>query len=114
MDSDYAEHLSVATLATQAGLSERSLLRRFQAATGLTPAAYLQRLRVEKARGALERSADSTAEVAWAVGYRDASAFSRAFKGCTGLTPGAYRARFRVSAKRPVTAPLCEPVATRI
>lgn len=114
MDSDYAEHLSVATLATQAGLSERSLLRRFQAATGVTPAAYLQRLRVEKARGALERSADSTAEVAWAVGYRDASAFSRAFKGCTGLTPGAYRARFRVAAKPPVAPALCEAADARI
>ncbi|MDF1717804.1 MAG: helix-turn-helix domain-containing protein [Antarcticimicrobium sp.] len=114
IDTGYAEPLGVTALATHAGLSERSLLRRFQAATGLTPAAYLQRLRVEKARGALERSADSTAEVAWAVGYRDASAFSRAFKGCTGLTPGVYRARFRVGAKRPVTTALCEPATARI
>ncbi len=97
MDTGFAESLSVAALAAEAGLSERSFLRRFQAATGHGPAAYLQRLRVEKARGALERGPGSTAEIAWSVGYRDTAAFSRAFKSVIGLTPGAYRARFRVA-----------------
>jgi len=100
MDADYPEPLTVTDLASHAGLSERSFLRRFQRATGLSPAAYLQRLRVEKARGALERGGDSTAGIAWAVGYRDPSAFSRAFKAVTGLSPGAYRDRFRITATR--------------
>ncbi|MFT7595203.1 MAG: transcriptional regulator GlxA family with amidase domain [Paracoccaceae bacterium] len=87
-------------LATIAGLSPRTFLRRFKAATGYTPATYLQNLRIEKARGALERSADPTAKIAWDVGYQDASAFGRVFKSVTGLTPGAYRNRFRVSPAR--------------
>lgn len=100
MDTAFAEPLTVADLAEHAGLSERSFLRRFQRATGNSPAAYLQRLRVEKARGALERGPQSTAEIAWAVGYRDASAFARAFKSVTGLSPGAYRDRFRITTGR--------------
>ncbi|MDK3017379.1 GlxA family transcriptional regulator [Pseudodonghicola flavimaris] len=100
MDTGFADPLTVTALASHAGLSERSFLRRFQRATGLTPAAYLQRLRVEKARGALERGSDNTAEIGWAVGYRDSSAFARAFRSVTGLSPGAYRDRFRVTARQ--------------
>lgn len=100
MDTDFADPLPVAMLAAGAGMSERSFLRRFLRATGMSPAAYLQRLRVEKARGALERGGESTAGIAWAVGYRDVSAFSRAFKAVTGLSPGAYRDRFRIAAGR--------------
>lgn len=100
MDTDYPGPLTVADLASHAGLSERSFLRRFQRATGLSPASYLQRLRVEKARGALERGTEAAAEIAWAVGYRDPSAFARAFKTVTGLSPGAYRDRFRIPASR--------------
>lgn len=98
MDARFADALPVADLAEAAGLSLRTFLRRFQAAAGYTPAAYLQHLRIEKARGALERGNDSTAGIAWAVGYQDVSAFTRVFKSTTGLTPGAYRARFRVPA----------------
>lgn len=114
MDTGFAEALSVPALAEHAGLSERTFLRRFQAATGMTPAAYLQRLRVEKARGALERGAGNTAEIAWSVGYQDASAFSRAFKSGTGLSPGAYRARFRVAPRRSDAPALCQPATPRI
>lgn len=95
MDQQFGTALTVPVLATVAGLSERSFVRRFTAATGTPPASYLQALRVEKARGALERSQASIAQIAWDVGYRDVPAFARAFKSITGLTPGAYRSRFR-------------------
>ncbi len=95
MDRHYGMPLTVPTLAAVANLSERSFVRNFTAATGLPPATYLQALRVEKARGALERGQDSIAQIAWDVGYRDVPAFARAFKSVTGLTPGAYRERFR-------------------
>jgi len=84
-------------LAQRAGLSQRSFLRRFKQATGLTPISYLQNLRVEKARGLLERTALPVAEIGWQVGYRDASAFSRVFKQITGLSAGEYRRRFGLS-----------------
>ena len=95
MDQQFGTALTVPVLATVAGLSERSFVRRFTAATGTPPASYLQALRVEKARGALERSQASIAQIAWDVGYRDVPAFARAFRSITGLTPGAYRSRFR-------------------
>ncbi|MEZ5716040.1 MAG: helix-turn-helix transcriptional regulator [Paracoccaceae bacterium] len=79
----------------RAGLSDRSLHRRFRAATGLTPNAYVQALRVEKARGRLERTRDPVAQIAHAVGYSDLPAFTRLFRASTGLTSSEYRSRFR-------------------
>lgn len=97
IETRFSEPLPSNDLATIAGLSPRTFLRRFGTATGYSPAIYVQNLRIEKARGALERSGDSTAQIAWSVGYQDISAFSRVFKSITGLTPGAYHGRFRVS-----------------
>ena len=97
IETRFSEPLLSNDLAAIAGLGPRTFLRRFGAATGYSPAIYVQNLRIEKARGALERSGDSTAQIAWSVGYQDASAFSRVFKSITGLTPGAYRGRFHVT-----------------
>ncbi|WP_122072682.1 GlxA family transcriptional regulator [Pseudophaeobacter sp. EL27] len=100
MDLHVASPLVSADLAQVAGMSLRSFTRHFDRATGYTPAAYLQSLRIEKARNRLEQSNASVAEIAWATGYTDLPAFSRAFKSITGLTPAAYRDRFRISAQR--------------
>ena len=64
----YATSPAVATLAARARVGERTFLRRFRQATGLTPTGYLQHLRVEKAREALELSSQSISEIAWMVG----------------------------------------------
>jgi len=93
----FAEPLTIADLAAAAGLAPRSFQRRFEGATGRTPSAYLRAVRVDRARAALEQGDDPVDAVAWSVGYRDTSAFSRAFRDVTGLTPGACRARFRAT-----------------
>lgn len=77
-------------------LAERTFKRRFTAATGLAPIAYVQRLRVEDAKRRLERTDAAVDEVSWRVGYEDAAFFRRLFKRTTGLAPGAYRMRFRI------------------
>jgi transcriptional regulator GlxA family with amidase domain len=77
-------------------LAERTFKRRFVAATGLTPIAYVQRLRVEDAKRRLERTDASVEEIGWRVGYEDPAFFRRLFKRTTGVAPGAYRKRFRV------------------
>ncbi len=77
-------------------LAGRTFKRRFTAATGLAPIAYVQRLRIEDAKRRLERTADSVDEISWRVGYEDPAFFRRLFKRITGLTPGAYRKRFRI------------------
>jgi transcriptional regulator GlxA family with amidase domain len=87
------EH-SVSSLANTVGISDRSLLRRFKQATGMTPVTYLQSLRVETARSRLELSRDRFERISWDVGYSDPAAFRRVFRRIVGLTPSEYRNRF--------------------
>ena len=70
--------------------------RRFTAATGIAPIAYIQRLRIEDAKRRLERTDASVDEISWRVGYEDAAFFRRLFRRITGMAPGAYRKRFRI------------------
>jgi len=94
LEGQIAAPVTVAAMARYAGCSARSLLRRFARATGLSPHQYLQQIRIERARGFLERGQLPVGEVAYRVGYQDISAFNRVFRQLTGLTPSAYRKRF--------------------
>jgi transcriptional regulator GlxA family with amidase domain len=103
-------HFSVANAVEQmmakSGLTERTFKRRFTAATGLSPIAYLQRLRIEDAKRRLERTAAAVDEISWQVGYEEPAFFRRLFKRVTGVTPGAYRRRFKIPEyARPRQAP---------
>jgi transcriptional regulator GlxA family with amidase domain len=95
-----SSHFSVANpveeMIRRSKLAERTFKRRFVSATGLTPIAYVQRLRIEDARRRLERTDASVDEISWRVGYEDSAFFRRLFKRTTGLAPGAYRKRFRI------------------
>jgi transcriptional regulator GlxA family with amidase domain len=95
-----AEHLAVANpveqMVEQSGLTARTFKRRFKAATGSAPIAYVQRLRVERAKRLLEQAGDAIEQISWAVGYEDPASFRRLFKRLTGLTAGEYRRRFRL------------------
>lgn len=79
----------------RAKVPERTLKRRFRAATGMTLIEYLQNLRVEKAKRLLEGDALPVDEISAEAGYEDASFFRRLFKRRTGLTPSQYRKMFR-------------------
>ncbi|WP_074647013.1 GlxA family transcriptional regulator [Thalassovita gelatinovora] len=94
LESRSGDAVTVEAMAGHAQLSERTFLRRFQVATGLSPSVYLQQVRVEKARGLLERSRLPVSQIGWQVGYGDPSAFARVFKAITGLSAGEYRRRF--------------------
>jgi transcriptional regulator GlxA family with amidase domain len=87
-------------LARELGLSPRHFFRRFRASTGLTPIAYLQRLRVDAAKRMLEEDHASVQEVSAGVGYEDGAFFRELFRRHTGLAPLAYRQRFG-SERRP-------------
>jgi transcriptional regulator GlxA family with amidase domain len=75
-------------------IPERTLKRRFKVATGTTLIDYLQNLRVEAAKRALESDQKPVEDISVEVGYEDASFFRRLFKRCTGLTPSQYRRMF--------------------
>ena len=94
LDSNYSEPVTLHRMASLGGLTERSLIRRFKAATGDTPTGYLQLLRIEVARQHLEKSRLPIDEITQLVGYEDVSSFTRLFRKHTGLSPGAYRSRF--------------------
>jgi transcriptional regulator GlxA family with amidase domain len=78
----------------RAGIPERTLKRRFKAATGLAMIDYLQNLRIEAAKDMLETTRTAVDEISAGVGYDDASFFRRLFKRRVGLTPLAYRRMF--------------------
>ncbi len=88
---------SLAVMSGMANLSERTFLRRFRKATGRNPTAYLQQLRVGKARELLEFSSMPFNQISWKVGYEDASAFRKVFQKVMGLSPGDYKRRFAVN-----------------
>jgi transcriptional regulator GlxA family with amidase domain len=90
-----AREVDLASLAARAGLEERTFLRRFRKATGLTTTEYCQRLRVGRARDLLQFGSLPVDRVAWEVGYGDPGAFRKVFARIVGLTPGEYRRRFR-------------------
>jgi len=86
--------ISVGELASRVAMSERTFLRRFSAATGMTPKAWLQHERMLRARELLECSADSVERIAEQCGFGTVESFRNAFRSTAGLAPSAYRERF--------------------
>ncbi len=87
--------LSVADMASRAGMSERQFARVFVQELGTTPAAMLERLRVEAARRRLEENPQGLAGVAAACGFGSEEAMRRAFGRQIQTSPGTYRSRFK-------------------
>jgi transcriptional regulator GlxA family with amidase domain len=85
---------SMAQLALYCNSSQRTLLRRFQEALGLSPIQYAQQLRVERAKALLESTLLSVDEITHRCGYEDVSTFSKVFKRWAQVTPREYRVRF--------------------
>ena len=94
LQTNFPQDISTASLAVRAGLGERTLVRRFKAATGRSPAGYLQALRIEAAKLMLERDAEPIQAISSGVGYDDVAFFRALFKRATGMTPAEYRAHF--------------------
>ncbi|MFZ5438735.1 MAG: GlxA family transcriptional regulator [Myxococcota bacterium] len=90
---DLSRQLTLGDLARAAGTSPRTLLRRTRAALGVTPLAFVHRLRVAHAAHLLETTDRSVEEIAGRVGYSDAAAFRRIFRRYEGRTPRELRPR---------------------
>ncbi len=86
--------LSVPALARRAHMSERHFARAFAAQCGATPAAYVERVRVERARLLLETTDASVEDVARRSGFGSPETLRRAFGRRLGVSPADYRARF--------------------
>jgi AraC-like DNA-binding protein len=85
---------SIADLAADLGTSRFALLRRFKSDFGITPHAFVLRVRIDRARERIARGSD-LADVAHDLGFADQSHFTRVFKKIVGVTPGEYARRVR-------------------
>ncbi len=90
LESHHDRPLELRDLATRFGMTPRTLTRRFRAATGELPSAYLRRVRMAMARDLL-RDGLGVAQVARRVGYDNVGAFSDAFTRAYGQRPGSFR-----------------------
>jgi transcriptional regulator GlxA family with amidase domain len=88
--------VSLASMATIAGLQRRTFLRRFTKATGMTPLEYCRRARIARARELVISGDTPQKAIAQSLGYKDVASFARVFRKATGSTPGAYRKRFGI------------------
>jgi transcriptional regulator GlxA family with amidase domain len=86
--------LTVPALARRAHMSDRNFARAFRAESGLTPAAYVEAARVERARRELETTSLGVDAVAARCGFGTVETMRRAFHRRLGVNPAAYRARF--------------------
>lgn len=91
IESMLAEHLSVARLAAEAGVSAHAFAPAFTRAMGVPPHSYVLRRRLERARQLLRDTDLPLALVAAQTGFASQSHMTTMFKRDTGLTPGAYR-----------------------
>ena len=82
---------SVAQLAAEMCVAERTLARHVRHATGLGTLALIQSIRLHRARHLLQSSRMSVDQIAEAVGYRDATALRRLIRKAAGTTPGGLR-----------------------
>lgn len=88
------QDLSVEALAARACICPRHFSRRFKAAFGSSPAAFVEALRLDEARRRLISARRTIEATAGSVGFRSADSFRRAFERRFGVPPSTYRSRF--------------------
>ncbi|MEU7170493.1 helix-turn-helix domain-containing protein [Micromonospora tulbaghiae] len=95
MRQNAGRDLALADIARHAGMSVRTLNRRFRDQVGTTPLRWLHRVRVHQAQHLLETTAHPVDRVATQVGFGSVTAFRDRFRRVTGTSPQAYRRSFR-------------------
>ena len=95
MYADIDKKLPVEALARECNYSVGYFAHLFSSVVGLSPHAYMNRLRIERAKSMLLHTESTVLEIALAVGCQDQNYFSRFFKEQTGLSPTAYRDHWR-------------------
>lgn len=89
-----SERWNIAELARLAAMSERTFMRRFRAATGLSPAYWVTRARVDAARELLENTGLSIDHIAERCGLGTPTTLRHHFRKKVGVSPAQYRKRF--------------------
>jgi len=92
IECEFASPLSLAAIASAAGVHPVHVARQFRAVYGCTVGDYIREVRVAFARRQLTSTAVPISQIALSAGFLDQSQLTRAFKRVTGRTPAAYRA----------------------
>ncbi|MFI6773235.1 GlxA family transcriptional regulator [Nocardia sp. NPDC050412] len=95
------EDLTIAALASGAGMSERTFARTFRAETGTTPAQFIETLRLEAARRLLESTDLTVDAIARTVGYKHGKTLHRVIARRLSTTPDGYRQLFASTTAHP-------------
>lgn len=91
IDAHLAQPITVRALSSELALSPKTLARRIEAATGVSPIKFIQRRRLSQAAHLLETTALSIDAVAAQVGYQDSTALRKLIKREFGVTPSTLR-----------------------
>jgi transcriptional regulator GlxA family with amidase domain len=94
IEQHYSSAISIDEVAALTNTGKRNFIRRFKAATNNTPIEYLQRVRIEAAKKALEDKDCPLEEIMGMAGYEDVKTFRLIFKRLTGLSPRDYRKKY--------------------
>ncbi|MCT7355851.1 helix-turn-helix domain-containing protein [Streptomyces sp. 15-116A] len=94
LGDNLSRDLTLADIATRAGTSTRTLIRRFRDHTGATPLQWLHRARIRQAQHLLETTEHSVERIGAQVGFGSPTAFRDRFKRTTGVSPQTYRRAF--------------------
>src|SRR3569833_2966969 len=95
MEDNAGRELTLEDIAAHAGMSTRTLNRRFREQTGTTPLQWLHRVRIRQAQHLLETTTHPVDRIAAQVGFGSPTAFRDRFKRVAGTSPHAYRRAFR-------------------
>lgn len=96
MNTEYQQEHSISYYAKEANLSMYYFIRSFKSVTKTSPAKYLEKIRISKAKELLTDTALSVSEISNFVGYTDPFYFSKVFKRVTSYTPSHYRKAFSI------------------
>ena len=98
IENNLNEKISIGTLSSKFAVGRRNFDRRFVRATGNTPVEYVQRVKIESAKKALEGTRKNVSEVMYEVGYSDVKAFRELFRKITGMSPQEYKKKYNKEA----------------
>ncbi|SHF66528.1 transcriptional regulator, AraC family with amidase-like domain [Streptoalloteichus hindustanus] len=95
LEDNADQNLTLEDIARRAGMSTRTLSRRFREQTGTSPVQWLHRARIRQAQYLLEATSHPVDRIAFQVGFGSPTAFRDRFRRVVGTSPHAYRSAFR-------------------
>lgn len=94
IETHFGGNISVDGVASHVNMSKRNFVRRFKQTLQMTPLEYIQRVKIEAAKKALESGQKNIQLLTYEVGYNDTKTFRSTFKRLTGVTPQDYRHKY--------------------